>query len=139
MSINCVTVSGNLTRDAELQHTKNTQTAVLNFSVAVNDRQKNQETNEWEDKPNFIDFSLFGRRAESLAKYLLKGTKVSIFGHLRQSSWEKDGQKRSRVTVVVDELEFMSRNPNAAGAADTVPAPIDDIDDDFDGDDDVPF
>ena len=107
MSINRVIISGNLTRDPELRSTAS-GLPVLGFGVAVNDRRKNQQTGEWEDYPNFIDCTMFGARAESLNRYLNKGTKVSIEGKLRWSQWERDGQKRSKIEVIVDELEFMS-------------------------------
>ena len=108
MSINRVTISGNLTRDAELRQAASGM-AVLGFSVAVNDRRKNQQTGEWEDYPNFIDCTMFGTRAQSVSRFLSKGTKVAIEGKLRWSQWERDGQKRSKVEVIVDEIEFMSQ------------------------------
>jgi len=117
MSINRVIISGNLTRDPELRSTAS-GLPVLGFGVAVNDRRKNQQTGEWEDYPNFIDCTIFGARAESLSRYLSKGAKVSIEGKLRWSQWERDGQKRSKIEVIVDELEFMStRGDSPAGAA----------------------
>lgn len=116
MSINRVIISGNLTRDPELRATASGM-PVLGFGVAVNDRRKNQSTGEWEDYPNFIDCTMFGARAESLSRYLSKGTKVSIEGKLRWSQWERDGQKRSKIEVIVDELEFMSsRNSDSSHA-----------------------
>lgn len=114
MSINRVVISGNLTRDPELRSTAS-GLPVLGFGVAVNDRRKNQQTGEWEDYPNFVDCTMFGTRAESLSRYLAKGTKVSIEGKLRWSQWERDGQKRSKIEVIVDELEFMSsRNDSSS-------------------------
>lgn len=107
MSINKVIISGNLTRDPELRQTQS-GLPVLGFGVAVNDRRRNQQTGEWEDFPNFIDCTMFGTRASALANYLRKGTKVAIEGKLRWSQWERDGQKRSKIEVIVDELEFMS-------------------------------
>lgn len=92
--------------------------AVLSFGVAVNDRRKNPTTGEWEDYPNFVDCTMFGARANSLSQYLSKGTKVSIEGKLRWSQWERDGQKRSKLEVIVDEIEFMSsRNSNGGGSS----------------------
>lgn len=108
MSINRVIISGNLTRDGELRRTQS-GTAILSMGVAVNDRRKNNQTGEWEDVPNFIDAILFGKRAESLANYLVKGTKVCIEGKLRYSTWERDGQKRSKIEVIADDIELMSR------------------------------
>ncbi len=109
MGINRVTISGNLTRDAESRSTQGGM-AIVSFGVAVNDRRKNNKTGEWEDYPNYIDCTMFGTRAEKLAQHLTKGTKVCIEGKLRYASWEgKDGSKRSKIEVIVDELEFMSR------------------------------
>ena len=108
MSINRVCISGNLTRSPELRALASGM-AVLEFGIAVNDRRKNAQSGEWEDYPNFVDCSLFGTRAEKLTQYLAKGQKVAIAGKLRYSSWEKDGQKRSKLSVLVDDLEFMSR------------------------------
>ena len=115
MSINRVIISGNLTRDPELRSTQSGMD-VLSFGVAVNDRRRNPQTNEWEDYPNFVDCTMFGTRARSLAQYLSKGTKVSIEGKLRWSQWERDGQKRSKLEVIVDELEFMSSRNSNGGA-----------------------
>ena len=115
MSINKVLISGNLTRDSELRSTAG-GTAVLGFGVAVNDRRRNAN-GEWEDYANFVDCTMFGARADGLHKYLTKGTKVAIEGKLRWSQWEsKDGTgKRSKLEVIVDEIEFMSSR-NSAGA-----------------------
>ena len=109
MAINRVNISGNLTRDPELRSTAS-GTSVLWFCVAVNDRRKNPQTGEWEDYPNFVECTMFGARADAVSRYLSKGSKVAIEGKLRYSSWEKDGQKRSKLEVVVDEIEFMSRD-----------------------------
>ena len=128
MSINRVIISGNLTRDPELRSTAGGM-PVLGFGVAVNDRRKNQQTGEWEDYPNFIDCTMFGARAEALSRYLNKGTKVSIEGKLRWSQWEREGQKRSKIEVIVDELEFMSSRGDSSsygggvGGGYSAPAP----------------
>lgn len=108
MSINRVCLSGNLTREPELRRTAS-GTDVLTFGMAVNERRKNQSTGEWEDYANFFDCTMFGKRASAVEQYLSKGSKVAVEGRLHYSSWEKDGQKRSKVDVTVDELEFMSR------------------------------
>ncbi len=117
MSINRVVISGNLTRDPELRSTAS-GTAVLSFGVAVNDRRRNAQTGEWEDYPNYIDCTMFGARAQGISRYLSKGTKVAIEGKLRWSQWERDGQKRSKLEVIVDEIEFMtSRYSNGEGGS----------------------
>ena len=121
MSINRVHISGNLTRDPELRQTGG-GTQVLSFGVAVNDRRRNPQTGEWEDYPNFIDCTMFGARAEALSRYLSKGTKVAIEGKLRWSQWERDGQKRSKIEVIVDELEFMTSRNDGSGQRQYAPA-----------------
>mgnify|MGYP002736475053 CR=1 FL=1 len=112
MSINRVNITGNLTRDPELRVTA-AGTQVLSFGVAVNDRRRNPQTGEWEDYPNFVDCTMFGTRAEAVSRFLAKGHKVAIEGKLRYSSWEKDGQRRSKLEVIVDEIEFMSQPPRS--------------------------
>jgi single-strand DNA-binding protein len=116
MSINKALISGNLTRDPELRATASGM-PVLGLGVAVNDRRKNQSTGEWEDYPNFIDCTMFGSRAESVSNYLSKGSKVAIEGKLRWSQWERDGQKRSKIEIIIDEIEFLSARDNSASAA----------------------
>ena len=113
MTINKAIITGNLTRDAELRSTGG-GLSVANFAVAVNERVKNNSTGEWEDRANYIDCTMFGRRAEALAQYMTKGTKVTIEGKLRWSQWEKNGEKRSKVEVVVDEVELMARGDKRA-------------------------
>ena len=123
MSINRVIISGNLTRDPELRSTQSGMD-VMSFGVAVNDRRRNPQTNEWEDYPNFIDCTMFGSRAEALSRYLSKGTKVAIEGKLRWSQWEtNEGQKRSKIEIIVDEIEFMQSISNGAQVPATASAP----------------
>ena len=135
MSINKAIISGNIGRDPELRQTSS-GTSILNFSVAVNDRVKNQRTGEWEDRPNWIGCVLFGKRAESLGKHLAKGTKVAIEGKLRWSQWEHDGQKRSKIEVVVDEIELMSQKQGNQHQSAPVAAPY--VDESI-YDEDIPF
>ena len=116
MSINRVNISGNLTRDPELRVTSG-GTQVLSFGVAVNDRRRNPQTGEWEDYPNFVDCTMFGTRAEAVSRYLSKGSKVAIEGKLRYSSWERDGQRRSKLEVIVDDIEFMNARPASSPSA----------------------
>lgn len=109
MSINRVNITGNLTREPELRATAG-GTQMLAFGVAVNDRRKNPQTGAWEDVPNFVDCIVFGSRAEAVSRFISKGSKVAIEGKLRYSSWEtKEGQRRSKLEVIVDEIDFLSR------------------------------
>lgn len=91
--------------------------AVLQMGVAVNDRRKNHSSGEWEDVPNFFDLVMFGNRAESLSRFLSKGTKVTVEGKLRWRSWKDSntGDKRSKVEIIVDEIEFQNREQGGGG------------------------
>jgi len=117
VGINRVVITGNLTRDPELRATGSGMN-VLKMGVAVNDRRKNQQTGEWEDVPNFVDVTVFGARAEALSRFLSKGSKVAIEGKLRWSQWEsQQGDKRSKLEVVADEIEFLSSRDGGHGSA----------------------
>lgn len=108
MSINRVNISGNIGRDPELRQTQG-GTQVLTFSLAVSDRKRNPQSGEWEDATNWIPCVVFGNRAESLSRLLAKGMKCAVEGKLRQSSYkDKSGQNRSKIEVIVDEVEFLS-------------------------------
>ena len=115
MSINRVVISGNLTRDPELKATASGM-SILKMGIAVNDRRKNSQTGEWEDVPNFFDVTVFGTRGESLSRFLSKGSKVAVEGKLRWRQWETpDGDKRSAVEIVADDIEFMSSRGEGGG------------------------
>ena len=115
MSLNLIAISGNLGSDASLRQTQS-GASVLSWSMAVNDRRKNSQTGEWEDYANFIDCTMFGTRAEAVSNYLSKGSKIGLEGKLRYSTWERDGQKRSKLEVIVDELEFLSPRNSQGGS-----------------------
>lgn len=110
MSINHVSITGNLTREPELRSTAG-GTDVLSFGIAVNDRRKNA-SGQWEDVPNFFECVTFGNRATALSDILTKGMKVAIAGKLHYSSWETNGQKHSKVDIIANEIELMqNRKP----------------------------
>jgi len=116
-NFNKVILMGNLTRDPELRYLPN-NTPVVQLGLAVNDRVRNRDTDQWEERPNFFDCTAFGRTAELLNQYLRKGRPVFIEGKLRWSSWEdkQSGQKRSKVEVVVDNFQFIdSRGGESSG------------------------
>ena len=105
--INCVTLTGRLTRDAELKYTQNGG-AIVRFSMAVN-RSKRNGDGSWAEETSFIDCVYFGKGAESVNSYLSRGRQVAVSGELRQSRWEQDGQTRSRVEVFVNNLSLLSQ------------------------------
>lgn len=137
MSINRVIISGNLTRDPELRATAS-GLPVMGFGMAVNDRRKNQQTGEWEDYANFVDVTMFGNRAESLSRFLEKGSKVAIEGKLHWSQWEREGQKRSKLEVIATEVELMSRSKNSESGIVADPPEEDDVSASV-YDEDIPF
>lgn len=107
-NINRVMLSGNLTRSPELKTTPGGM-AVLQMGLACNGSRKNQQTGQWEDVPNYFDLVMFGGRAQAVSQYLGKGSKVAVEGKLRWRQWtDQNGQNRSKVEVVVDEIAFMS-------------------------------
>lgn len=106
MSINKYFCSGNLVRDCEVR-TVPSGMAITKFTVAVNERRK--DGNEWTDVANYVPCTMFGKLGEKLSPQLTKGAKVCVQGSLRQSSWEKDGQKRSKIELIVDKIEVLPK------------------------------
>ena len=103
MSINTCILSGNVVSEPHQTATASGST-IIRFSLAVNDRRKNNKTGEWDDYTHYIDCTMFGKFAERMVVYLHKGVRVTVEGKLNYSSWEKDGQRHSKVDVIVNEL-----------------------------------
>lgn len=113
--MNRVTLYGRLGAEPELNNTK-TGACVLKFRLATNERQKRGE--EWVDHTEWHAVVVWGKRAETLSRMLRKGSAVIVEGALRTSSWEKDGQKRSRTEVSASEVILVGgRDQQAASAA----------------------
>ena len=114
-SINHVVLVGNLTRNAELKYT-NSGMAISTFSLAVNQRRKKDD--QWVDEAHFFDIEYFGKAAEAVNQYLVKGKQVGVEGSLRQDRWEKDGQARSKVKITASNIMLLGGRPQgpAAGA-----------------------
>lgn len=124
MSINKVILSGNLTREPELKATPG-GTSILTFGLAVNDRKRNPQTEQWEDVPNYFDCNMWGARGESVARYLSKGMKVCVEGKLHWHQWQDNqGNNRSKVDVTVNEIELMSRGEDRRAVTPMQPAPV---------------
>jgi single-strand DNA-binding protein len=101
---NSVSLVGNITRDPELRFT-NTGQATASFGLAVNRRWQNRQTQEWEEATSFFDVVCWREMAENVAESLSRGARVIVTGRLEQRSWETpDGDKRSKVEVVADEI-----------------------------------
>lgn len=104
-SLNRVILVGNVTRDIEVRYVGN-NTAVCDLGLAVNDKRKNGQ-GEWVEETTFVDCVLWGRTAEVAGEYLAKGAAVLIEGRLKLETWEKDGQKRSKLKVVAEHMQML--------------------------------
>lgn len=101
---NNVTLTGNVTRDPELRFTPSGQ-GVATFGLAVNRRWQNRQTQAWEEATSFFDIVCWGQLGENVAESVTKGTRLIVTGRLDQRSWEtQDGEKRSKIEVVADEV-----------------------------------
>jgi len=105
--LNQVMIIGRLTRDAELKYTAG-GFAIASFSIAVNRKRKNGD--QCVDEVSYFDVNLFGKSAENLNQYLIKGKQVGIQGELRQDRWEQDGQNRSKVIIVATNVQLLGGN-----------------------------
>jgi single-strand DNA-binding protein len=138
VSFNKVILLGNLTRDPEVRYTPS-GTAVASFAIAVNRRYKQGE--ETKDEVSYIDIVVFGKQAEACGQYLNKGDGILVDGRLQQRRWDdkETGQKRSKVEVVAQSVNFMPKRSGqpAAGVrsgAEAEPMPEPPV-----GEDDIPF
>jgi len=104
-SLNQVTLMGNLTRDPELRQTPTGQN-VCSFSLALNRSYKDQ-SGEWQEATDYIDIVAWGPLAERVSQYLTKGRRCLVQGRLQSRSWEQDGQKRSKVEVLANDVTFL--------------------------------
>ena len=102
--LNRVTLIGHLTRDAELRSLTSGQ-AVCKFSIAVNHSRRNGE--QFENVANFFDVVVWGKQAETLHQYLVKGKAIAVDGELRQDRWQQDGQNRSKVEIVANHVQLL--------------------------------
>ncbi len=97
---------GNLTKDPELRYTPQ-GTPVSSFRIAVNSRYKHGD--EWREETLYIDIVVFGRQAENCSEYLNKGRGVLVEGRLRERRWEADGQQKSKIEVLAQDVRFLPR------------------------------
>lgn len=147
---NKVILMGNLTRDPEVRTTPSGQ-SVANFSLAVNRTWKGQDGST-QESVSYIDCVAWGKPGEIIAQYVQKGRPILVSGRLEQRSWEQEGQKRSKVEVVVEDFNFIDSRGGEGGAPAANPSSssttsskkkddvaIDDIGDEPINLDDIPF
>lgn len=111
---NKVVLMGNLTRDPELRTTPSGQ-SVCGFSLAVNRTWRNAQ-GEQQEAVDYIDCNAWGKAGEIISQYMQKGRALLVSGRLQQRSWEQDGQKRSKVEVVVEDFNFVGGGGDNAGS-----------------------
>lgn len=114
--LNKVFLIGNLTRDPELRVTPK-GTAICQFGIAVN-RQFKDESGATRDETTFVDIEAWGKQGELVSKYLTKGSLAMVEGRLKLDQWEDktSGQKRSKIKVVLDNVQFLSTRGSAGGS-----------------------
>ncbi len=115
-SYNRVILVGNLTRDPELRYIREGM-AVTDVGLAVNDRRKTA-TGEWVEDVTFVDVTVWGRQAETVCEYLTKGSPVLFEGRLKLDTWDKDGQKHSKLKVVCERMQLLGSRGGQGGGGD---------------------
>jgi len=129
-SFNKVMLMGNLTRDPVLEFVGDNSDAVVNFGLAINRKVKHGD--EWKDDVCFVDITVWGKQGENCAEYLSKGRPAFIEGYLKFSTWESEGQKKNKLEVVANTVQFLGSRNDSRGDLPTGQVPVSD-------EDDVPF
>jgi single-strand DNA-binding protein len=112
-NINRVIITGNLTRDPELRSLPSGN-SVCSLRVACNGRRKNQDTQQWEEVPNYFDVTVWGAQGENCSKFLRRGRGVAVDGRLQWREWtDKEGQKRQSVDIVAETVQFLGGRDDA--------------------------
>jgi single-strand DNA-binding protein len=118
-SFNQVILMGNLTRDPELRTIPSGQ-SVCSFSLALNRSYKGSDGN-WQEATDYVDVVAWGPLGERVSQYMTKGRPVLVSGRLQSRSWEQEGQKRSKVEVVAQDVTFLG-SPRGDGSAPAEPS-----------------
>ena len=119
--INNLAMVGRLTRDVEVRYFS-TGGCVGEFSLAVNSIRKRGD--QWEEAVSFFPVLLYGKRAESLRNYLLKGTQIAVKGELFQQRWEYDGKNQSKVVIQASEIQLLGKTQQQSNPGRVVPQPV---------------
>lgn len=112
-SVNQVTLMGNLTRDPEVRSTPSGQ-SVCSFSLALN-RAYRDKNDQWQEATDYVDVVAWGPLGERVAQYLSKGRRALVQGRLQSRSWEQDGQKRSKLEVLANDVTFLDSRGGEGG------------------------
>jgi single-strand DNA-binding protein len=136
-NLNKVLLMGNLTRDPELKMTPSGQ-AICKFGIAINRTFTGQDGQKREEV-TFVDVDCFGKQAETIAKYCTRGKRLFVEGRLKLDTWEKNGEKKSKMGVILENFQFLGGKDESAAPASRQPAPPPAPKNDFAEDDSVPF
>ncbi len=112
-NLNKVLLMGNLTRDPEVRYTPK-GTAVGDLAIAINDSYKAQD-GTIKETVTYVDIEVWGRQAETCKQYLTKGRPIFVEGVLKLDQWEQEGQKKSRLKVRADRVQFLGGGPGRPG------------------------
>src|SRR5204863_8487416 len=113
-NLNRVMLIGRLTRDPETRHTAGGN-SVTNFGLAINRSYRKKDSDELVEETTFVDVEAWGKTGETFARYMKKGRQAYVEGRLKLDSWEKDGQKHSKLFVVMDEFQFLDAGSGGGG------------------------
>lgn len=113
-NLNKVLLIGRLTRDPETRATQS-GSSVVSFGLAVNRSYTRKESGEKVEETCFVDCEAWGRTGETIARYLRKGRQMFVEGRLKFDSWEREGQRRSKLSVVVDGFQFLDSMSSGGG------------------------
>jgi single-strand DNA-binding protein len=115
-NLNKVMLIGRLTRDPETRNVSSGN-AVVSFGLATNRTYMNKSSGEKVEETTFVDIEAWGRTGETIARYMQKGRQIYVEGRLKFDTWEKDGQRRSKLSVVCDTFQFIDSQGGGGGAA----------------------
>jgi single-strand DNA-binding protein len=123
--MNHVFLIGRLTRDVgaderSFAYVGNGQMARANVSIAVNHSVKKGD--QWEDEVSYFDVTIWGKTAENLKPYLLKGKQIAVDGALKQDRWQKDGQNFSRVSITANSVQLLGGKNDNSSTSSATPA-----------------
>lgn len=136
-NLNLVVLMGRLTRDPEMKYTPK-GTAIARLGLAIN-RTWKSEGGEKKEETCFCDVTAFGKQAETLAQYFKKGSRIHLTGRLNFEQWEQEGQKRSKLGVVLESFQFLDSGKQSDGSREAAPKAPTQAEMPVDDGDSVPF
>lgn len=137
MNINTVTIGGTITRDPSLRHIPSGM-SVLDLSIAINDRYKGKD-GEARETTTYVEVQVWGKTADACAQHLRKGSQAVVEGKLQLDTWEKNGEKRSKIRVRADRVHFVGGRADNGSTPASTPAPAGSSGSGAGPDDDIPF